>query len=71
LATLVDNFVKTFLEGTCIYCWIAKLFPAIVMFAIAQNDIARFFCLVSLGVTNYPWEIIGMNLVTYFTKSSE
>jgi hypothetical protein len=30
-----------------------KLFPPIVMVTIVQPDLARFFFLVSLGVTNY------------------
>jgi hypothetical protein len=37
LATHVGNFVKTFLEGTCIFFWIATFFPPIVMIAIAQT----------------------------------
>ncbi len=36
-----------------------------------KTDLARFFFLVSLGVTEYPWEIVGMNLVIDLTKSSE
>jgi xanthine/uracil permease len=51
LATLVFNFVKTILEETFVYCWIAKLFPPIVMFTIVQTDMASFFpfFLYSLG----------------------
>ncbi len=37
MATHVGTFVKTFLEGTCVYCWIAKLFSPMVMFAISQT----------------------------------
>jgi hypothetical protein len=36
-----------------------------------KPDLARFFFLVSLGVTDYPWEIIGMDFVTDLAKSSE
>ena len=39
---------ETFLEGTFVYCWIAKLYPPIVMFAIVQPDLARFFPLYPL-----------------------
>ncbi len=63
--------MKRFLEGTFASCWIGKLFPPIVMVAIVQPDLARFFCLVFLGVNDYPWEIVGMDFVTDFTKSSE
>jgi xanthine/uracil permease len=38
LATHVGNFVKRFLEGTCVSYWIGKLFPPIVMVAIVQPD---------------------------------
>ncbi len=55
---------KTFLEGTFVYCWIAKLFPPIVMFTIVQNQPIEVLFLVSLGVNVYPWEIVGMDLVT-------
>ena len=41
IATHVGNFVKTFLEGTCVYCWKVKLFPPIVMFAIAQTRFCK------------------------------
>jgi hypothetical protein len=71
LATPVGIFAKNFLEGTCVSCWIGKLFPPIVMVATVQPDLARFFCLVSLGVYHYPWEIIGMDFVTVFTKNPE
>ena len=64
LATYVGNFVKHFLEGTFVSYWIGKLFPPIVMVAIVQPDLVRFFCLVSRGVNVYPWEIVGMELVT-------
>ena len=48
-----------------------KLFPPIVMVAIVQTDLARFFFLVSLGVTDYSWEIVGMDFVTELNKCSE
>jgi len=58
---------ETFLEGTFVYCWIAKLFPPIVIFAIVQPryDLPpRFVFLVSLGGSDYPWKIVGMDLST-------
>jgi hypothetical protein len=48
-----------------------KLFPPIVMVAIVQPDLARFFFLVSLDVTVYSWEIVGMDCITELNKSSE
>ncbi len=39
--------------------------------AIVQPDLARFFFLVSLGVTDYSWEIVGMDFVTELNKSIE
>ena len=48
-----------------------KLVPPIVMVAIVQPDLAIFFFLVSLGVTNYSWKIVGMDFVTELNKSSE
>ena len=48
-----------------------KLFPPIVMVAIVQLDLARFFFLVSLGVTDYSWETVGMDFVTESNTSSE
>ena len=41
------------------------------MVSIVQPDLARFFFLVSLGVTDYPWEIVGMDFVTELNKSSK
>jgi hypothetical protein len=41
------------------------------MVAIVQPDMARFLFLVSLGVTDYSWEIVGMDFVTELNKSSE
>jgi hypothetical protein len=41
------------------------------MVAIVQPDLARFVFLVSLGVTVYSWEIVGMDFVTKLNKSSE
>ncbi len=35
------------------------------------TDLARFFCLVSLGFNDYPWEIVGKDFVNDLTKSSE
>jgi hypothetical protein len=35
-----------------------------------KTDVARFFFLVFIGVNDYPWEIVGRDLVTNFTKSS-
>jgi hypothetical protein len=32
---------------------------------------AMAFCLASLGVTGYSWEIVGMDFVTELTTSSE
>ena len=40
------------------------------MVAIVQPDLARFFFLVSLGVTDYSWEIVGMDFVTELDKGS-
>ena len=64
LATPVGNFVKTYLEGTLVYCWIAKLFPPILMFTIVQNRVGQVLLLASLGVNVYPWKIVGLNLIT-------
>ncbi len=36
-----------------------------------KSDLAMVFCLVSLGVTDYSWEIVGMDLVTELTTSSK
>ena len=36
-----------------------------------KSDLAMYFCLVSLGVNDYSWEIVGMDFVTEFTKGSE
>ena len=63
--------MKTFLEGTFVYCWIVKLFPPIVMFATVQTRFNKVLFLVSLGVNVYPWEIVCIDFVTYLTKSSE
>ncbi len=41
------------------------------MFAIIEIRSGNDFCLVSLGVTDYSWEIVGMDFVTEFTKGSE
>jgi len=62
------NFVKTFLEGTFVYCWIAELFPPIVMFTIVQNRSGKLLFLVSLGVYAYPWEIVGIDFVIDLIK---
>jgi hypothetical protein len=67
--TPVGNFVKTFLEGTFEYCWIAKLFPPILMFTIVQNRCGKVLFLVSLGVNVYSWEIVGLDLVNGLNKS--
>ena len=65
MATLVGNFVKAFQEGSFVYCWIAKLFPPIIMFAFFfKIDLVRFFFLVFLGVNDYTWEIVSMVFVT-------
>ena len=71
LATSVGNFGKRFLEGTFVSYWIGELFQPILMVAIVQTNLARFFRLLSRGVHDYPWEIVGMGFVTNFTKSSE
>jgi hypothetical protein len=36
-----------------------------------KTDVERFFFLVSLGVNDYTWEIVGMDFVTDATNSSE
>jgi hypothetical protein len=41
LATPIGIFVKRFLEGTFLYCWVAKLFPPIELFAIVQNQSSK------------------------------
>jgi hypothetical protein len=41
------------------------------MVAIVQTDLARLFFLVSLGVNDFPWEIVGIDFVTELNKSSE
>ena len=46
----------------------AKFFPLILMFTIVQN---RFVFFVSLGVNAYPWEIVGLDLVTGLYNSQE
>ena len=66
LTTHVGNSVNFFLEQTFVSCCNGKLFPPIVMVAIVQPDLTRFFWFVSLGVNDYPWEIIGMDFVTDF-----
>jgi hypothetical protein len=61
---------ETFLEGIFLYFGISKLFPPIVMFTIVQNRyIWQGSFLVSLGVNDYPWEIVGLDLVTDLNKS--
>ena len=56
---------ETFLEGTFAYCWIVKLFPSIVVFAIVLKPLWQDYVpLHPLGITNYPWEILGLDLVT-------
>ncbi len=46
-------------------------FLQIIMFAIIEIRYGKFFCLVSLCVTAYSWEIVGMDCVTELTTSSE
>jgi hypothetical protein len=53
LATHVGNFVKHFLEATFVYCWIAKLFPPIVMFTIVQKRHAKVLFNCILGDNDY------------------
>ena len=36
-----------------------------------KSDLAMIFCLVSLGVTDNSWEIVGMDFVTELTTSLE
>ena len=36
-----------------------------------KSDLAMVVCLVSLGATDYSWEIVGMDFVTELTTSSE
>ena len=62
---------ETFSGRNVVSCWIKKLFAHIVIIAIVHPDLTRFFCILSLGVNDYPWEIVGMDYVTDFTKSSE
>ena len=54
-----------------VYCWIAKLFPPIRMFAIVENRFGKVLFLVSLGFNACPWEIVGMDFVIDLTKSLE
>jgi len=42
-----------------------------MMVAIVQPDLTQDLSLVSLGVNDYPWDIVGMDFVTDFTKISE
>ncbi len=36
-----------------------------------KPDVAIVFCLVSLGVSDFSWEVVGMDFVTELTTSSE
>ena len=63
--------MKRFLEGTLVSCLFGNFFPPVVMVAIVQPDLARLFFLVSFGVTDYSWKIVGMNCVTELNESSE
>ncbi len=64
----IDNacwqLYKTFLEDKFVDCWIARLFPPIVIFTIVQKQSGKVLFLVFFGVNIYPWEIVGMDLVT-------
>jgi len=60
---------EAFMEGMFVYCWIAKLFPPIVMFFFLQNRPGKVLFLVSLGVNDFPWEIVGLDLVNGLNKS--
>ena len=72
MATPVDNFKKKrFLRERVYIVGLQSSFLQLWCLQLLKPDVARVFCLVSLGVTNYPWEIIGMDFVTDFTKSSE
>jgi hypothetical protein len=73
LATLAGNFMKRFLEG--IFFWYIdgsqSSFLQLCCLQLFKTDLARFFFLVSHDGNNCPWEIVGMDLVTDLTKSSE
>ncbi len=67
LATLWKRFLRERLYLVGLQCSLLQ----IVMFAIIKIRSGNVFCLVSLGVTDYSWEIVGMDFVTEFTKGSE
>ncbi len=65
------NLEKRFLRARLYLVGLECSFLQIVMFAIIEIRSGNvFFCLVSLGVTDYSWEIVGMDFVTEFTKGS-
>ncbi len=61
LATPVENLEKRFLRERL---YIVGLQSSFLSCDVFKPDVARLFCLISLGVTNHPWEIVGLDLVT-------
>jgi hypothetical protein len=53
----IDGLQSSFLQSWCLQLFF--------------SDLTRFFFLVSLGVADYPWGIVGMDFVTDLSKSSE
>ena len=63
LANACLQLCETFSGRNFCILLVWKLYPPIVMVATVQPDLARFFFLVSLGVTDFPWEIVGMDVI--------
>ena len=68
---LLTSLLKRFLRERVYIVGLQGSFLQLWCLQLLKPDLTRFFFLVSLGVTDYPWEIIGMDFVIDFTKSSE